>query len=114
MKFGKLSNEQMEDLLFRKIKRKRKETIIVPGIGADCAIADFGDNYLVISTDPITGTEKGIGRLCVNICCNDIAAAGGEPIGILITILIPPSGLCNRLRNNMMKCCRPVMKTALI
>lgn len=92
MKFGKLTNEQMEDILFRKIKRKRKETIIGPGIGADCAIADFGDNYLVISTDPITGTEKGIGRLCVNICCNDIAAAGGEPIGILITILIPPSG----------------------
>lgn len=92
MELGKLTNQQMEEILFRKIKRKRTETILGPAIGADCALADFGDNYLVISADPITGTEKGIGRLCVNICCNDIAAAGGEPVGMLVTMLIPPTG----------------------
>ena len=50
-------------------------------------------NYRVVSSDPITGTEKNIGKLCVNICLNDIAAAGAEPVAIMVTCLIPPTAV---------------------
>ena len=90
MQTGKLTNEQLDRLIFSKLKSTRAETVTGPGVGRDCAVADLGENYLVLSTDPITGTEKGIGRLCVNISCNDVAAAGGEPVAILVTMLIPP------------------------
>ena len=45
----------------------------------------------MISTDPITGAVNDIGRLAVNVSCNDIASNGVEPLGILLTVLLPPS-----------------------
>lgn len=91
LRTGKLSNQQLDEIIFKKLNNSRAETVTGPGVGRDCAIADLQDNYLVISADPITGTQKGIGKLCVNVCCNDVAAAGGEPIAMLITMLIPES-----------------------
>ena len=35
--------------------------------------------------------KENAGRLTVHINCNDAAAAGAEPIGLLITLLAPPS-----------------------
>lgn len=99
MKAGKLTNQQLDEIIFKKLNNNRVETITGPGVGRDCAIADLGDNYLVISADPITGTEKGIGKLCVNVCCNDVAAAGGEAIAMLVTMLIPESALIGQVES---------------
>ena len=43
----------------------------------------------VISTDPITGTVKDIGNLAIHITLNDLASAGAEPVGVMLTILLP-------------------------
>lgn len=43
-----------------------------------------------MSTDPITGTAIDIGHLAVDITANDIASAGAEPVGILLTVMLPP------------------------
>ncbi len=90
MQIGKLTNQQLNEMIFSKLNHKREETNTIPSIGQDCALVDLKDQLMVISTDPITGAEKNIGRLCVNICCNDVAAAGGEPVAMLLTLLIPP------------------------
>ena len=42
-----------------------------------------------MSSAPITGTTKDIGPFSVYITTNDLAAAGAEPIGLMITILLP-------------------------
>ena len=47
------------------------------------------DEIFVMSTDPITGTAKDIGKLAIQITANDLASAGAEPIGVLLTILLP-------------------------
>lgn len=60
------------------------------GIGEDNAIIDFGEKICVMSTDPITGATKDIGKLAIYISCNDVASSGAEPIGALLTILAPP------------------------
>ncbi len=89
MKIGKLPNDILKKLVFNKIQEKRKEVIMRPNIGMDCAAVDFGKYTCVLSSDPITGTAKEIGRLAVHICCNDIASCGVEPLGIMATILCP-------------------------
>lgn len=91
MEIGKVSNEVLEKLVFSNIKNKRDEVIVDAGVGKDCAVIDYGEYSCVVSTDPITGASKNIGKLAINISCNDIAASGAEPIGALMTILIPPS-----------------------
>lgn len=101
MQIGKLTNEQLEDIIFKKLKSVRKEVIVKPGIGEDCAVVDMGTSNLVISTDPITGTSKNIGKLIVHISCNDIASNGIEPIGIILTLLAPPSAKIEEIEEIM-------------
>ena len=48
------------------------------------------DETLVLSTDPITGTAQDIGTLAIQITANDLASSGAEPVGVLLTILLPP------------------------
>jgi hydrogenase maturation factor len=43
----------------------------------------------VLTTDPITTATSGAGRLAVHVVCNDLAAMGAEPVGILATLLFP-------------------------
>lgn len=90
MKVGKLSNEELQEVILNKLHKVREDVLIGPGIGLDCAVVDFGESSLVISSDPITGASNNIGSIAVGINCNDIAASGGEAVGIMFTILAPP------------------------
>ncbi len=91
MRVGKLDNGTLERLIINKIKCRRPEVKKSAAVGEDCAVIDFGEYNCVISTDPITGAVSDIGRLAVNVSCNDIASNGVEPLGILLTVLLPPS-----------------------
>lgn len=87
---GKLPNHLLEDIVFKHIKYKNKDVITGAEVGQDNALLDIDDEIVVLSTDPITGAANDIGSLSINISCNDIAASGGKPVGILLTILAPP------------------------
>ena len=90
MEIGKLPNEILKYLVLDRIRNTREEVLVKPAIGEDCSAIDFGQELCVISCDPITGTDNEIGRIAVHVSCNDIAASGAEPIGIMVTLLIPP------------------------
>lgn len=92
MKIGKLPNSLLEKIVIDPINNhsvKRKEVILKPSIGEDCSALDLGDNICLLSTDPITGAVEDIGKLAVNINTNDIASSGGEPVGLMVTALLP-------------------------
>ncbi len=92
MKKGKLPNSLLKDIILDPINMnsaKRDEVLLTPAVGEDCAVIDFGKSLCLASSDPITGAVNEIGKLAVNINANDIAAGGGEPIGIFITALFP-------------------------
>lgn len=92
MQTGKLPDSVLNKLIIEPIIEnsvERKEVLLKPSVGEDCAAVNFGDNICIASTDPITGAVKDIGKLAVHINTNDIAAGGGEPVGILVTTLLP-------------------------
>ncbi len=89
MKTGKLDSKLLEEIVFKHLKFKRPEVLTRPGIGEDCAVVDFGKYECVLSTDPITGAVADIGRLAVQVSCNDIAAKGVEPLGLLLACMLP-------------------------
>ena len=91
MKLGKLDNDTLERLILGKFAKTRPESFGAPRIGMDCAMLDFGQDLIVLSCDPITSADwKHIGALSVHINCNDAAAGGAEPVGLLVTLLLPP------------------------
>ncbi len=89
MRIGKLSNEQLKDIVLSKL-RNRHDVLLGAGVGEDCAALDFNGQACVLSTDPITGACENIGALAVHVSCNDVASSGAHPVAILVTLLIPP------------------------
>lgn len=90
LEIGKLDSDLLKEIVFGKITYKRPEVLVRPGIGEDCAVINFGKEYnCVMSTDPITAAATDIGRLAIHITCNDIASNGIQPVGIMLTVMLP-------------------------
>lgn len=101
MEIGKLSNKVLNEIVINTLRPKRKEVLIRPAVGEDCTAFALDGDVCVMSTDPITGATKNLGKIAVNIAVNDIASCGAEPFGIMITILIPPEGELEELKRIM-------------
>ncbi|MDR2132878.1 MAG: AIR synthase family protein [Clostridiales Family XIII bacterium] len=89
LKIGKLDNRLLEDIVLRHIRHRRPEVTTRPGVGEDCAVVDFAPYECVLSTDPITAAAAQAGPLAIHVSCNDIAASGAEPLGVLLAVLLP-------------------------
>ena len=69
------------------------------GLGHDCGVVEWGEDYLVITTDvvnPRTHIPKGsrpeqVGWYFVAVNLSDIAAAGARPLGFVAALSLPPS-----------------------
>lgn len=101
MKEGKLDFDDLRNIIFNNKTIKRSEVKVRNDVGEDCSIIDFGDCEGIFSTDPITGANENVGKLAVHINCNDIASSGGEPIGVLVTILAPTSSSIEEINTVM-------------
>lgn len=100
MKTGKVSETVLKRSVFKQLTVKRPEIIMGPRVGEDCSIGQFEqDELFSLSCDPITGAIKDIGSLAVNITANDLAASGAEPVGLMLTILLPTDASEEDLRN---------------
>lgn len=90
MKIGKVPESVLKRSVLKQIKVHRPEVILGASVGEDCAAirVDDGD-VMVLSTDPITGTAEDIGKLAVHVTANDLASSGAQPIGVMVTILLP-------------------------
>ena len=88
--------------MIRPLTVKRNEVILGSGVGEDCGAVVCGpDEVLVMSTDPITGTAIDIGHLACDITANDLASAGAEPVGVLLTVMLPPQTTEDKLQEIM-------------
>ena len=91
MRIGKLENSELEALILSKFKHIRPEALTVPRVGEDCAALDVSDDLVVLSMDPITSAGgKSLGLLSVHVNCNDAICMGAEPVGLMVTLLLPP------------------------
>ena len=90
MKAGKVPESVLKRSIIKQIKTKRPEILVGASVGEDCAVVELGeDEVYVMSTDPITGTSHEVGSLAVHVTANDIASAGAEVIGVMLSVLLP-------------------------
>lgn len=89
---GKLSPSALEKNVLSFIGANRPELLVGPAVGEDAAVIKWPEGkYLVFSSDPIVGADKGAGRLLVRINSNDIASKGADPAYLAVTLILPPS-----------------------
>lgn len=92
MKIGKVSESVLKRAIIGQIQTKREEVLVGAGVGEDCAVLSLKDDEVfVMSTDPITGTSKDVGLVAMHVTANDLASSGAEPVGVMLTILLPES-----------------------
>jgi hydrogenase expression/formation protein HypE len=101
MKPGKLNWDDLKQIIETNKDTMRDDVRIHSGVGEDCSVIEFGEYECVISTDPITGADKNVGKLAVHINCNDIASCGVAPLGILVTILAPENTTLEEIKEVM-------------
>lgn len=102
MEIGKVPENVLKRSVFKKLRVRRPEVLLHPGVGEDCgALAVGEDEAIVFSTDPITGTANDIGKLAFHITANDIASSGAELIGLLLTVILPPFAVEEDLKEIM-------------
>ncbi len=89
MKAGKVESNTLKNTILEQITHHRNDVLVGAGIGEDSAVVDFGENSLVISSDPITGAVDNAGYLAVNVACNDLISAGAIAVGIEVVLLLP-------------------------
>ena len=90
MKIGKVPENVLKRSIIKQIKTKREEILVGAGVGEDCAVISLADDEVfVMSTDPITGTVHDIGSLSIHVTANDIASAGAEVVGVMLSVLLP-------------------------
>jgi len=89
MKTGKLPPALLEERVLSRQGARRPEVVVPAALGEDSSVLDLDGELCVVSTDPITGSGSEIGWLAVHVSCNDVASNGADPVGILLTILVP-------------------------
>lgn len=91
MKIGKLSEQELREVIFPYLGFPDESVLLKPSLGVDSGVFKAGDNILVASTDPITAAQHLIGRWVVYITTNDVLASGGIPRWFLLNVLLPAS-----------------------
>lgn len=87
---GKISESILNRSVFKLIRHRRKDVYKKPSVGDDCALVKMGEDYVCINTNPVTLTLDELGNKGIYYVANNIACLGGELIGILVNILLPP------------------------
>ncbi|HKM20708.1 MAG TPA: AIR synthase family protein [Lachnospiraceae bacterium] len=102
MKIGKVPENVLKRSIIKQIKTKREEILVGAGVGEDCAVISLADDEVfVMSTDPITGTVHDIGSLSIHVTANDIASAGAEVVGVMLSVLLPEETTEEELKSMM-------------
>ena len=98
MKVGKISEVALSRAVFKQLKSKREEVLFGGAIGEDCAAMKLGKGEVcVLSSNPVTGAGKVMGALAIYSAVNNLAASGAEPVGVMMTVLLPENFKESRL-----------------
>ena len=106
---GKLPIEVLRKIVFRNLGTTKNDVILGPAVGEDAAIVKVGKEVLAVGMDPITGAERRLGWLAVNISANDVATCGVQPSWFSSCILLPEGSkeeLVERICSQMDKAAR--------
>jgi len=98
---GKVPPDLLHEMVYRHLGVRRPEVVVHSAFGEDCAVVDFGDRLAAVTTDPITGAGEDLGWYALLIGTNDLAAAGAEPVAVVLTILLAPAHAAEDLRRIM-------------
>lgn len=90
MRPGKISESVLKRSVLKQIKTKREEIVRGAEVGEDCAFFSFSEKEgTLLTTAPIVVDEFENITYELAAITNNVAAAGGEPVGIVVSTILP-------------------------
>jgi hydrogenase expression/formation protein HypE len=86
---GKVPPDELAALVLGRTGATDDRVLQGPAYGEDAGVVELGDEALVVSPDPVSMAVGRVGRLGVDVACNDVAAAGGDPAWLTNVLLLP-------------------------
>ena len=109
MRPGKFSESVLKRSVLKQIKTKREEINRGAEVGEDCAFFSFDkkEGTLLTTAPIIVDAYENIGFQLTAIV-NNVAAAGGEPLGVMVSAILPDKileSVVQRLSGEMERAC---------
>ena len=90
MRPGQFSESVLKRSVLKQIKTKRDEVIRGAEVGEDCAFFSFEKKEgTLVTTAPVIVEEFEDIALSLTAVVNNVAAAGGEPVGVMVSAVLP-------------------------
>ena len=109
MRPGKFSESVLKRSVLKQIKTKREEVNRGAEVGDDCAFFSFDKKEgSLITTAPIIVDEFESIAPQLTAIVNNVAAAGGEPVGVVVSAILPDKileSVVQRLSGEMERTC---------
>ena len=108
MRRGKISENVLKRSVLKSINNNREEVINGADVGADCAVLSFGEGYdIALSVTPVSAPIEDISSYAIPMALNNIAAAGAQPVGVMLAVLLPETTEEAQLQQ-MMRCAQEI------
>lgn len=90
MRPGKFSESVLKRSVLKQMKTKKEEVIRGAEVGEDCAFFSFEkEDGALVTTAPIIVDEFENIAFQLAAVVNNVAAAGGEPVGVVVSSILP-------------------------
>ena len=110
MRPGKFSESVLKRSVLKQIKTKRQEVVKGAEVGADCAFFSFSkEEGTLVTTAPVIVDEFETIGVQMAAITNNIAAAGGEPVGVVVSSILPDKileSVVQRLSGELERACQ--------
>ena len=102
MRIGKISENVLKRSVLRKISIHREEVKNGADVGKDCAVLSFGgEDDVALATEPVSAPIGDIGDYAVYAALNNVAVSGAEPVGVMLSVLLPETAEESELQHMM-------------
>ncbi len=99
MKIGNVSQTVLRRSILKQLHTKREEALLAPSVEEMCSAVEVGEGRQAVFTNvSLFGDEKDLAVFAMAHALNDLATRGAEPIGVNISILLPPHAYESRLK----------------
>lgn len=108
MKIGNISQTVLKRTVLKQLRTKRPEAILDVATEEMCAGVRLEDGAAIFSSATVFGDEKELGCYGIAKAVNEVASRNAKPIGVEVTIQLPPYAYESRLKTMvvyMEECC---------
>lgn len=100
MKIGNVSQTVLRRSILKQLHTVREEAVIAPSVEEMCSgIEVLAEQQIIFSNTTLYGDEKDLAVFAMAHALNDIATRGADPIGVNLSILLPPHAYESRLKS---------------